>query len=76
MIEYYLLEIFLFVFWKKVWFNRLSSFVTTEVVKNFNKKKRIEVINYFILVAFDCFELGNFNSAMAIIGIFIEKRFF
>jgi hypothetical protein len=51
-----------------IWFNRLSSFVTTEIVKNLNKKKRVDVINYFINVAFDCFEIGNFNSAMAIIG--------
>lgn len=52
-----------------IWFNRLSSLVTTEIVKNLKKNKRTELINYFINVAYDCFELGNYNSSMAIIGI-------
>ena len=57
-------------FYSKVWFNRLSSFVSTEIVKNLDKKRRTQVINYFISVAFDCFDIGNYNSAMAITGFY------
>ena len=49
-----------------LWFNRLSSFVCTEVVKHLNREKRVDVINYFINVAYCCFQIGNYNSAMSI----------
>ena len=51
-----------------LWFNRLSQFVTSEIVKNLNRKNRIKMIHYFIDCANACFELGNYNSSMAIIG--------
>lgn len=50
------------------WFNRLSSLVSTEIVKySFDKAKRAEMITYFINAAFECFNMGNFNSTMAIL---------
>ena len=51
-----------------LWFNRLSLFISTEIVKNLDRNKRVVLINYFIDVAYACFELGNFNSAMSIVG--------
>jgi hypothetical protein len=50
------------------WFNRLSSLCVTEIVKNLEKEKRIEVIEYFIDVAFECFQNSNYNSALALIA--------
>lgn len=50
------------------WFNRLTFFVTTEIVKHTQKRLRIRLINYFIDAAYECFRLHNFNSMMAIIG--------
>lgn len=54
-----------------LWFNRLSSFVSTEVVKHLRREKRVQLITYFIDVAYHCFEMGNYNSTMAIIGIYL-----
>uniref|UniRef100_A0A158P8E7 Ras-GEF domain-containing protein n=1 Tax=Angiostrongylus cantonensis TaxID=6313 RepID=A0A158P8E7_ANGCA len=50
------------------WFNRLSSFVATEVLRQLRKKHRVEVIEYLIDVAKECCEIGNFNSLMAIVA--------
>ncbi|XP_069682766.1 ras-GEF domain-containing family member 1B-A [Periplaneta americana] len=51
------------------WFNRLSYFVATEVCKQHVKKKlRVKVMEYWIEAARECFNIGNFNSLMAIIA--------
>ncbi|XP_046991990.1 ras-GEF domain-containing family member 1B-like [Schistocerca americana] len=50
------------------WFNRLSYFVATEVCKHVKKKQRVKVMEYWIEVARECFNIGNFNSLMAIIA--------
>ena len=36
--------------------------------QNVKKKQRVKVIEYFIEVARECFNIGNFNSLMAIIA--------
>lgn len=48
------------------WFNRLSYLVATEVCMHIKKKHRAKLIEYFIDVARECFNIGNFNSLMAI----------
>ncbi|XP_053726718.1 ras-GEF domain-containing family member 1B-A [Synchiropus splendidus] len=50
------------------WFNRLSYLVATEVCTPAKKKHRVRVIEFFIDVAQECFNIGNFNSLMAIIS--------
>ncbi|XP_075215870.1 uncharacterized protein LOC142321567 isoform X1 [Lycorma delicatula] len=50
------------------WFNRLSYFVATEVVKHVKKKQRVKVTEFWIEAARECFNIGNFNSLMAIIA--------
>uniref|UniRef100_A0A1B6LRM7 Ras-GEF domain-containing protein n=1 Tax=Graphocephala atropunctata TaxID=36148 RepID=A0A1B6LRM7_9HEMI len=50
------------------WFNRLSYFVATEVVKHAKKKQRVRVVEFWIETARECFNIGNFNSLMAIIA--------
>ncbi|XP_017032595.1 ras-GEF domain-containing family member 1B [Drosophila kikkawai] len=50
------------------WFNRLSYLTATEVVKYPKKKQRVRVIEYWIETARECFNIGNFNSLMAIIA--------
>jgi len=50
------------------WFNRLSYYVATEICKLQKKKTRMRVIEYFIESARECFNIGNFNSLMAIIA--------
>jgi hypothetical protein len=58
------------------WFNRLSALVYSDIVKNTSRReKRTILINFFIDVAFECFSRGNFNSAMAIIGITLSEFF-
>ena len=42
-------------------FERVFKRVEAEVVKNLDKKRRTQVINYFISVAFDSFHIGNYN---------------
>ena len=51
-----------------LWFNRLSNFVASKIVMCFKKDERVELIEFFIDVAYECFQLENFNSSMAIIG--------
>ncbi|OXA65017.1 Ras-GEF domain-containing family member 1B-A [Folsomia candida] len=50
------------------WFNRLSYYCASEICKMQKKKTRIRVIEYFIETARECFNIGNFNSLMAIIA--------
>ncbi|XP_042187170.1 ras-GEF domain-containing family member 1B-A isoform X2 [Oncorhynchus tshawytscha] len=51
------------------WFNRLSFMVATEICMPVKKKKqRARVMEFFIDVARECFNIGNFNSLMAIIS--------
>jgi len=50
------------------WFNRLTFFITTEIVKHTQRRSRVRLINYFIDAAYECFRLQNFNSMIGIIG--------
>ncbi|XP_072038403.1 ras-GEF domain-containing family member 1B-like isoform X2 [Amphiura filiformis] len=50
------------------WFNRLSYLVATEVCMHIKRKHRARLIEYFIDVARECFNIGNFNSLMAIMS--------
>ncbi|XP_035248159.1 ras-GEF domain-containing family member 1B-like isoform X1 [Anguilla anguilla] len=50
------------------WFNRLSYLVATEICMPVKKKQRARVIEFLIDVARECFNIGNFNSMMAIIS--------
>uniref|UniRef100_A0A671T584 Ras-GEF domain-containing family member 1B-B n=1 Tax=Sinocyclocheilus anshuiensis TaxID=1608454 RepID=A0A671T584_9TELE len=49
------------------WFNRLSYLIATEICMPVKKKHRARVLEFFIDVAQECFNIGNFNSLMAII---------
>ena len=51
------------------WFNRLTFFVTTEIVKHTQRRSRVRLIHYFIDAAYQCFRFHNFNSMIAILGI-------
>lgn len=55
------------------WSNRLSSFVTTEIIKHLKRHIRVKLLNYFIDAALECFNTGNFNSMMGILGKSIQK---
>nr|KAF6304262.1 RasGEF domain family member 1A [Myotis myotis] len=50
------------------WFNCLSMLVATEVCRVVKKKQRTRMLEFFIDVARECFNIGNFNSMMAIIS--------
>ena len=50
------------------WFNRLSYLVATEIVMQTKKKQRVRIVEYWIETARECFNIGNFNSLMAIIA--------
>ncbi len=50
------------------WFNRLSYFVATEICMHLKKKNRVRMIDYFVDVAKECINIGNFNSLMAIVA--------
>lgn len=50
------------------WFNRLGYLVATEICLGNKKKVRAKIIEYFVDVATECYDKGNFNSAMAIIA--------
>lgn len=50
------------------WFNRLSYLVATEICLGAKKKLRAKIIEYYVDVATECYDKGNFNSAMAIIA--------
>ncbi|KAK6481888.1 ras-GEF domain-containing family member 1A-like isoform X1 [Huso huso] len=50
------------------WFNRLSTLVATEICRVGRKKQRTRLVEFFIDVARECFNIGNFNCMMAIIS--------
>ncbi|XP_075991036.1 ras-GEF domain-containing family member 1B-like [Anticarsia gemmatalis] len=50
------------------WFNRLSYLVATDIIKAVKSKYRARVIEQWVMTARECFNLGNFNSLMAIIS--------
>lgn len=50
------------------WFNRLSYLVASEICSHLKKKNRVKLVEYFIDVAKECINIGNFNSLMAIIA--------
>ncbi|XP_065216721.1 ras-GEF domain-containing family member 1B-like [Planococcus citri] len=50
------------------WFNRLSYVVGSEICKHVKKKSRIKTVEYWVEVARESFNIGNFNSLMAIIA--------
>ncbi|CRL03296.1 CLUMA_CG016280, isoform A [Clunio marinus] len=50
------------------WFNRLSYLVATDVIKHQKKKQRARIIEFWIETARESFNIGNFNSLMAIIA--------
>ncbi|XP_013189470.2 ras-GEF domain-containing family member 1B [Amyelois transitella] len=50
------------------WFNRLSYLVATDILKSAKSKYRARVIEQWVMTARECFNLGNFNSLMAIIS--------
>ncbi|KAM8765369.1 ras-GEF domain-containing family member 1C isoform 1-T1 [Rhynchonycteris naso] len=50
------------------WFNRLCYLVATEICMPSKKKRRAQVIEFFVDVARECFNIGNFNSLMAIVS--------
>ncbi|XP_025087315.1 ras-GEF domain-containing family member 1B-like isoform X2 [Pomacea canaliculata] len=50
------------------WFNHLSYVVASEVCSHLKKKNRVKMLEYFIDVAKECINIGNFNSLMAIIA--------
>ncbi|KAK0156482.1 Ras-GEF domain-containing family member 1B-A [Merluccius polli] len=50
------------------WFNRLSFLVATEICMPVKRKTRARVTEFFIDVARECFNIGNFNSLMAILS--------
>ncbi|KAI5641336.1 rasGEF domain-containing protein [Phthorimaea operculella] len=50
------------------WFNRLSYLVATDILKAAKSKYRARVIEQWVMTARECFNLGNFNSLMAIIS--------
>lgn len=56
------------------WFNRLTSFVTTEVLKHTHRNSRVRFIDYFLDAAEECLRLHNFNSMAAILGMKEDRR--
>lgn len=50
------------------WFNQLTALVATEILRNARKRFRAKTIEFFIDVAKECINVGNFNSLMAIVA--------
>ncbi|KAL9647807.1 hypothetical protein ABK040_001333 [Willaertia magna] len=50
------------------WFNKVSRWVATEVLKEPDLKKRIDIITKMIQIAKECRELNNFNAIFEIIS--------
>ncbi|XP_068633326.1 ras-GEF domain-containing family member 1B-like [Battus philenor] len=50
------------------WFNHLSYVVATDIIKPVKSKQRARVMEQWVMTARECFNLGNFNSLMAIIS--------
>lgn len=45
-------------------------YISIVVFQQLRKKSRVHIIEYFVDVAKECVNIGNFNSLMAIIGEF------
>lgn len=50
------------------WFNRLSFLIASSVCSHKKKKHRVRIIEFWIEVARECVNIGNFNSMMGIIS--------
>ncbi|CAG9532629.1 unnamed protein product [Cercopithifilaria johnstoni] len=50
------------------WSNRLTYLTATEILRCSKKQCRVQTIEYFIDVAKECINVGNFNSFMAIVA--------
>lgn len=50
------------------WFNQLTALVATEILRHSRKRFRAKTIEFFIDVAKECINVGNFNSLMAIVA--------
>lgn len=50
------------------WFNKLSLIVATEICRHSRKKHRSKTIEFWVEIARECFNIGNFNSLMSIIS--------
>uniref|UniRef100_A0AC35G8T3 Ras-GEF domain-containing protein n=2 Tax=Panagrolaimus sp. PS1159 TaxID=55785 RepID=A0AC35G8T3_9BILA len=50
------------------WFNQLTNLVATEILRHSRKRYRVKTIEYFIEVAKECINVGNFNSLMAVVA--------
>merc|ERR1719362_877074 len=50
------------------WFNRLSFLIASSVMRNKRKKYGARTIEFWIEVARECVNIGNFNSMMGIIS--------
>lgn len=50
------------------WFNRLSYLVATHACMHVKRKQRVRVIEWWVEVGRECFNIGNFNSLMGIIA--------
>uniref|UniRef100_A0A7E4ZZ79 Ras-GEF domain-containing protein n=1 Tax=Panagrellus redivivus TaxID=6233 RepID=A0A7E4ZZ79_PANRE len=50
------------------WFNQLTNLVATEILRHSRKRYRVKTIEYFIDVAKECINIGNFNSLMSIVA--------
>jgi son of sevenless len=48
--------------------NDFALFITFEIVKEENTKKRIKIFEHFINVAKECIDLENFSSGFSILG--------
>jgi son of sevenless len=51
-----------------LWFNKLSSFVSFNIVNNQNIKKRAKVIEYFIKLTIEFLNIRNFNAIFEIMS--------
>lgn len=49
------------------WFNQLCHLTATEIVKLGKKSHRVQMVNFWIETALECFNTGNFNSLMGIL---------
>ncbi|KAI3411963.1 hypothetical protein GPALN_002018 [Globodera pallida] len=50
------------------WFNQLSALVASEVLRHAHKRHRAKCVEFYIEVAKECVNCGNFNSLMAIVA--------
>ncbi|XP_064543295.1 ras-GEF domain-containing family member 1C isoform X1 [Drosophila montana] len=49
------------------WFNQLCNLTATEILKAGKKSQRVQMVEFWIDTALECFNTGNFNSLMAIL---------